>query len=312
MASFYPVFFDDWTASVWIDHLNEEDVYILKYFFEKNDIPSDDTGRDLELDVQLTPESKDELVRYVQHFTRAMRAIPNFCRDHRDIWENLEETEQLALGCEENDGDIPIAHVIPQETIRANLLKRARELEEEEYDAKRLRRQSDPRIQLCEKMNRDCKYKPLDFGDWCEDHDPNHFYGPDPSRRCFDALELLQFFENQFLVKKYGNFAPQYPHDPFSRENFTLSELHEFDEFCTKAGIDVARVAPTFAKFLTWVETYARKHEIDGKGFTYEIQMDVVDRVVKVSQQHPSEQHPSQQHGGGLFSFLKPIFGNIV
>jgi hypothetical protein len=124
-------------------------------------------------------------------------------------------------------------------------------------------------------MNRDCKYKPLDFGDWCEDHDPNHFYGPDPARRCFDALELLQFFENQLRVEKYGNFAPQYPHDPFSRENFTLSELHEFDEFCTKA--------PTFAKFLTWVETYPGKREIDGKGFTYDNQLDVIDEVIKTT-----------------------------
>lgn len=183
--------------------------------------------------------------------------------------------------------------------VSTNLKKRALELDEEEESRKRSRRSSDPRIQKCENLNKVCTYQPLDMEDWCE-HDERYVYGPDFKQRCFDAIELLRHFESNLTATKYSNPYPQYPHDPFSREYFTLSQLSEFIDFCENANINVKSIAPTFARFLAYADNLTDPSRIDGKPFTPDVMDDVINNVIY-----------SRQSGGSPFAGIFRLFGLV-
>ncbi len=164
------------------------------------------------------------------------------------------------------------AMVASQNLVR----RRALELEEEEAQRKRARRQSDPKMAKCAHMNQVCQYTPLDLEDWCE-HDEEFYFGPDSQNRCWDAKELLMHFESQMLMEKYENPLPQYPTDPWTRQPIPLRELEAFMRFCTDRRVSTEEVAPTFTNFFRYL---TKKPEMDLEPIIGKWLEEIVDNVL--------------------------------
>ena len=179
------------------------------------------------------------------------------------------------------------ARLAQMQEITASVKKRARELEQDEMAARKKAREMSqgdaPEQQwnrfvdaVCQDMNARCEYTPLDMGDWCE-HDVMMYYGPDDRRRCFDLIELLKHFESAVTTTKYGNPFPIYPTNPFDRYHFTLDELRGFRDTAVARGTDLAQLAPTFDRFVTFLE---RNPILSGKPLDASGQQMVRDQVL--------------------------------
>lgn len=108
--------------------------------------------------------------------------------------------------------------------------------------------QGQNRKSRCQWMEEDsvCSYKPLVSTNWCEVEKRN-LYGPDNKKRCFDARELLTYFEAGLRTKRNENHDPQWPNDPYNREPFDLLEI--FDLFNRLTETEAAKF-PSLTRFL--------------------------------------------------------------
>ena len=201
-----------------------------------------------------------EFEAFITNYSRHNPVVIMLIKHEHDDFESIlvrenEDSDEEVMSDDDSD-QYSDEEPIPISLVEANVKKRARILDEEETERKRIRGLSTGA--KCMRMNDGdvCKYKPIISDDWC-DVDDLYLYGPDSKKRCFDVTELLRHFESNLKTEKYGNPYPQYPHDPFSRDRFTTEELYTFMRLCKNVGVDVASIAPTFALYMDKLSNFA-------------------------------------------------------